>query len=242
MIDTAATLSKVRKLLALAEDPGATPAEAEAFTAKATRLMAAYGIDQALLAHATPHGTQIASRRIHVDAPYARDKCSLAAAIALHSRCQAVQSRRGTEFSMHIFGTDADLIFVEILFTSLLLQGTRDLARAPVPAGEHVAAYRRSWWAGFRSAISLRLAAVERESVQEAERERQPGQASTALVLADQSRAAEAAMAQAYPHLRNARRRSLTGGGIGDGYASGERANLNAHNNVDASGRGQLTG
>ena len=47
-------LARVRKLLAKAEDPACTPAEAEAFTAKATELIAKYGVDQALLSLADP--------------------------------------------------------------------------------------------------------------------------------------------------------------------------------------------
>ena len=47
-------LAKVRKLLALAEDPAATTHEAETYTAKAAQLIADYGIDQALLAAADP--------------------------------------------------------------------------------------------------------------------------------------------------------------------------------------------
>ena len=50
-------LDKVRKLLAKAEDPACTPAEAEALTAKATELIAKYGIDQAVLAAQRPEPT-----------------------------------------------------------------------------------------------------------------------------------------------------------------------------------------
>jgi hypothetical protein len=49
-----AMLSKVRKLLAQAEDPACTPAEAAAFMAKATELIARYGVDRALLAVRAP--------------------------------------------------------------------------------------------------------------------------------------------------------------------------------------------
>ncbi len=42
-----AQLERIRKLLAKAEARGVTPAEAEAFTAKAAELMARYGIDRA---------------------------------------------------------------------------------------------------------------------------------------------------------------------------------------------------
>jgi hypothetical protein len=46
-------LARVRKLLAKAEDP-CTRAEAEAFTAKATELIAKYGVDRAMLAAQRP--------------------------------------------------------------------------------------------------------------------------------------------------------------------------------------------
>ena len=49
-------LAKIRKLLAQAEDPAATPEEASAFTAKAAELIAAYGIDAALLEDRAPQG------------------------------------------------------------------------------------------------------------------------------------------------------------------------------------------
>ena len=45
-------LARVRKLLAKAEDPGCTPAEAEALTDKAAQLIAKYGVDRAMLAAA----------------------------------------------------------------------------------------------------------------------------------------------------------------------------------------------
>ncbi|MFD0784986.1 DUF2786 domain-containing protein, partial [Micromonospora azadirachtae] len=49
-----AMLSKVRKLLAQAEDPACTPAESAAFMSKATELIARYGVDRALLAARDP--------------------------------------------------------------------------------------------------------------------------------------------------------------------------------------------
>ena len=47
-------LARIRKLLAQAEDPAATAAEAEAFNAKAAELMARHGVDAALLAASDP--------------------------------------------------------------------------------------------------------------------------------------------------------------------------------------------
>jgi len=223
-------LSKVRKLLALAEDPAATAHEAETYTAKATQLIADYGIDQALLARSDPAGDPVGNRVITLDAPYAADKVDLLATIAQRLRCATVRRTRhrgGTkELSLHLFGHASDLERVEILFTSLLLQSATALARTPVPAYEHKAAFRRSWLAGFRMAVGGRLAAAEsRAESSAAERFRASG-TSSALVLADRTAEVVTAMEAAYPHLGTARRRTLSGSGTGQGWAAGQRADL----------------
>lgn len=113
-------LARIRKLLARAEDPAATPAEAEAFNAKAAELLA----------------------------PYAYEKGTLGAAFARGLRCSAVlRKQRGggeTAHSLHLFGHTTDLMLAEMLLTSLMVQGTGELTRRRVPPGEHPAAYRRT--------------------------------------------------------------------------------------------------
>ena len=84
-------LAKVRKLLALAEDPAATTHEAETYTAKATQLIADYGIDRALLAAADPTRDPIGDRVVVLDAPYAADKADLLATVATSLRCASVR-------------------------------------------------------------------------------------------------------------------------------------------------------
>jgi hypothetical protein len=225
-------LSKVRKLLALAEDPAATAHEAETYTAKATQLIADYGIDQALLARSDPATDPVGNRGLTLDAPYAADKVDLLATIAHRMRCATVRrtSRRdGTkELSLHLFGHASDLERVEILFTSLLLQSATALARTPVPPYEHKAAFRRSWLAGFRMAVGRRLAAAEsRAEASAAERFRASG-TSSVLVLADRTAEVVTAMEAAYPDLGTARPRTLSGSGTGQGWAAGQRADLGA--------------
>lgn len=85
-----ATLAKVRKLLAQAEDPACTSAEAEAFTAKAAQLVAAHGIDEALLSAADPDRDRVGDRVVDLDAPYAREKGTLGAEVARALRCEVV--------------------------------------------------------------------------------------------------------------------------------------------------------
>ncbi|MFG2056569.1 DUF2786 domain-containing protein [Micromonospora sp. NPDC048930] len=215
-----AMLSKVRKLLAQAEDPACTPAESAAFMAKATELIARYGVDRALLAAREPATDPVGDRVVEVVAPYARDKAGLLAAVADPLRCRCVRRRQGAGFAMHLFGFASDLERVELLFTSLLVQAAHGLAGAAVPAGEHPAAFRRTWLAGFAYVVAERLRAAEAGAVAEA------GAPSMALVLADRSDRVQRRLAEVYPRLRTAPIRRLAGTGFGSGAEAGRRADL----------------
>ncbi|MEU1836248.1 DUF2786 domain-containing protein [Micromonospora chersina] len=215
-----AMLSKVRKLLAQAEDPACTPAESAAFMAKATELIARYGVDRALLAAREPATDPVGDRVVEVVAPYARDKAGLLAAVAEPLRCRCVRRRQGSGFDLHLFGFASDLERVELLFTSLLVQAAHGLAGAAVPAGEHPAAFRRAWLAGFAHVVAERLRTAEAGAVAES------GAPSVALVLADRSDRVQRRLAEVYPRLRTAPRRRLAGSGFGPGAAAGRRADL----------------
>jgi hypothetical protein len=242
-------LAKIRKLLAKAEDPAATAGEAETYNAKATELMAAYGIDRALLAATDPDSDVVGDRVVVLDAPYARDKASLLSGIAHELRCRSVLRTRypgrAKELSVHLFGFDSDLLRTDLLFTSLLVQAAVGMARVPVPVGETVAAFRRSWLAGFTHAVVRRLAAAEAKAAGEAqcEAEREAGtgdpQTSVALVLADRSVAVDDALSREYPRLRAGRRRSLSGSGMAQGWAAGQRADIGG-GRLDRPSRGAL--
>ena len=126
----------------------------------------------------------------------------------------------------------ADLDRVELLYTSLLVQAVRDLVHVIPdswghPSASSVAAYRRSWLAGFASAVYTRLLRAERRAVDE-----QPmtgSGTSTALVLADRSTEVARAVQAAHPRLRTMKQRRLSGDGHGEGRAAGARANLGHH-------------
>ncbi|SCG68132.1 Protein of unknown function [Micromonospora halophytica] len=220
-------LSKVRKLLAKAEDPACTPAESAAFTAKATELIARYGVDRALLAARDPATDPVGDRVVDVVAPYARDKAALLAAVADPLRCRCVRRRQGDGFAMHLFGFASDLERVDLLFTSLLVQAAHGLAGTPVPAGEHPAAFRRSWLAGFARVVSERLRSAEAGAAAE------QGGPSVALVLVDRSDRVARRVTEVYPRLRTAAPRRLAGGGFGSGAEAGRRADLGGRDVVD---------
>lgn len=234
-------LAKIRKILAKAEDPAATPDEARTYTAKAAELIAAYGIDRAVLAEEVPGSDVVGDRVVRLDAPYALDKATLLAVVAGRLRCRAVQRTehdgRGKVLSMHLFGFDSDLGRVELLYTSLLLQATTGLSRAAVPPGEHVAAFRRSWLAGFTAAVGRRLHESEERAAAAAPA---TGGRGMVLVLADRSAEVDRSVHEHYPRLGTAARRRLSGLGSGDGYVAGQRADLGG-TRVGGRGRPRLS-
>ena len=120
-------LARIRKLLAQAEDPAATAAEAEAFNAKAAELMARHGVDAALLAAGDPGREVVGDLTVELLAPYAYEKASLGTAVARGLRCSAVlrksRSRAGTAHALHLFGHTTDLV------------ARRDAADQPAGAG-----------------------------------------------------------------------------------------------------------
>ena len=233
MLSLDVVLDKVRKLLAKAEDPACSPAEAQALTAKATELIAKYGVDQALLAARDPARDPVVDRMIEVPAPYATDKAGLLVGVAVPLRCRTVRLTRAGSVAVHLFGFDSDVSRAELLYTSLLVQAAHGLAAATVPVGQHPAAFRRSWLAGFAAAVTTRL--------REAETAASASVPSMDLVLADRSGAVERRRDEAYPTARLARPRRLTGDGGASGFAAGTSADLGGGAPVAARTRGALT-
>jgi hypothetical protein len=206
-------LAKIRKLLAKAEDPASDC---------------------------------VGDRVVVLDAPYALDKAGLLSSVAFALRCRAVRRvrhvgpRATKQVSIHLFGFDSDLLRVEILFTSLLMQAQSALVRVDAPPWESLAAYRRSWLAGFTPAVTRRLQEAEERAAREAQATRDgsrdgsaggagpdgSGQRSVALVLVDHGSRVEAAMDAEYPHLRTASSRQLSGSGGRSGWQAGQRADL----------------
>jgi hypothetical protein len=232
---TDALLSRIRKLLAMAEAEGLGDAARETYNAKAAALIAQYGVDRALLEESQPRLFAAADLELVVEPPYARDKAQLLAAVALPLGCRLVHRTRraGTTVthSGHLFGMSADLERVQLLFTSLLVQQALGLAVAVPPDYEDARAFRRSWMAGFAAAVHDRLVAAERAARERAEADRNSG-SSVALVLADRSARVEAHVVSVYPKLRTMRSRQLSGSGRGAGYHAGESADLGINGRV----------
>ncbi|MFB7274022.1 DUF2786 domain-containing protein [Streptomyces sp. NPDC056244] len=162
-------LTRIRALLAKAEATG-YPQEAEALTAKAQELMARHSIDEALLADRTHRGDVPGACRIGVDAPYETAKAILLDAVASANRCRAVwNSAYG--FST-VVGFEPDLEAVELLHTSLLVQGTVAMTRAEAAqrAGgrKRTKTFRQSFLMAYAHRIGERLAEATERTTREA--------------------------------------------------------------------------
>ena len=220
-------LERIRKLLAKAEDPAVTEAEAEAYNTKAAELVARYGIDQAMLAASGAASDEIGTLKIPMNDPYSRDKASLLTSVAYPLRCRTLLHRYGQKVdSVTVFGYRSDLGRVELLFTSLLLQASTQLTRVRPDGffpGESLAAYRRTWLHGFARAVHERLTQAEQEAVRTAV----PSAGKSAeLVVRDRAQLVQHAFDSEYGDLRAASPRRLSGSGYLDGHDAGTRANL----------------
>ncbi|ANY10476.1 hypothetical protein AFB00_28220 [Pseudonocardia sp. HH130630-07] len=234
-----ARLDTIRKLLAKAERAG-TPDEAEIYTDKAVQMMARHGVDEAVLAATggDRRADPIGRVRIPVDDPYSGAKARLLGWTAAALRCRWVMHdhRNGRVGAVTLFGHRSDTERAELLYTSLLLQISAQVAgvRPPHP-GESVAAFRRSWIFGFASRIHQRLTEAEQAAVAEAEQaavaeagDRRGGAAgpSVELVLADRGDRVDRAYAEEFGALPRARRPQVSGSGHRHGAAAADRADL----------------
>ena len=165
-------LAKVRALLAKAESTS-FPAEAEALTAKAQELMARYAIDEALAASRGERRDRPRSRRVAVDDPYAAAKSHLLHVVAEANRVRSVW--RPEWAMMSLVGFEGDLDAVELLYTSLLVQGSRAmLARGSVVDGHgrsRTRSFRQSFLLSFAGRIGERLTEAAAHAEREAEAE-----------------------------------------------------------------------
>ncbi|MGW6270537.1 DUF2786 domain-containing protein [Streptomyces sp. NPDC055060] len=157
-------LGRIRALLAKAEATG-FPEEAEALTAKAQELMARHTIDEALLASRTHAKDTPGACRIGVDAPYETAKAILLDAVATANRCRAVWNE-AYGFST-VVGFEPDLEVVELLHTSLLVQGTAAMTKAEAGARaggrKRTKTFRQAFLLAYANRLGARLAAAAQD-------------------------------------------------------------------------------
>ncbi|MEY9874383.1 hypothetical protein ABH931_003878 [Streptacidiphilus sp. MAP12-33] len=215
-------LARIRALLAKAEATTFAE-EAEAFTAKAQELMARHSIDDALLAARNGNRTLPGAVRIGIDNPYESAKALLLDAVAAANRAQSVWDKQNGFCT--VVGFDADLDAVELLFTSLLVQGVTAMNSGSVQQGGRSKAFRQSFLVAYASRIRERLTAATAQAVAET-----TGAASAGdllPVLAARQAAVETHTSTLFPSLRKGRAiRVSDPDGWEQGRAAADRAQL----------------
>lgn len=227
-------LTRIRALLAKAEATG-FPEEAEALTTKAQELMARHSIDEALLAARTHSADAPGACRIGVDAPYETAKAILLDAVAGANRCRAVWNS-DLGFST-VVGFESDLEAVELLHTSLLVQGTVAMATAEADqrAGgrKRTKTFRQSFLMAYAQRLGRRLAADTARVTAAAEAEDAGPASGTGPaphllpVLAARDLAVTDAAERMFPQTTTARVRGATDlDGWNHGTAAADRARM----------------
>ncbi|MFE2104328.1 DUF2786 domain-containing protein [Kitasatospora sp. NPDC059463] len=225
-------LAKVRAILAKAEDPAASPEEAQAYFAKAADLMSKYGIERAMLAETKPETDRPTTRVFTESGSYVLDRVGLLMSINDALGGQSVRWRvwdggaKKYVQRVELHGYESMLDRVEMLYTSLILQAFNGMKHGSPGIGESPIAYRKTWLAGFRNAVVERLDAAEHQAVEEADLALPSGARSAEVVLASREETILAIFKAAHPKVRPARRRRLTGSGWRAGHKAGTQADL----------------
>lgn len=224
-------LERVRGLLAKAEATEFEE-EADALTAKAAELMARYSIDAALLAAKADVREVPCDKKIRFDENYGRQHMFLYTVILRAFGGEAIMTRKPTRgrrnnidyYELHVFGFEANLMAVDVLYTSLYQQGVTRSKR--VPQFEHAKTWRTSFWNGFINVVGERLTAANAETVS-------TKAAGTDIVLRDRAVEVKAKMNDQYGKTSTYRGGSTnSAAGYNAGQDAARRANLHNNGNV----------
>ena len=216
-------LRKIRALLMRANHPGTPQAEAESALALAYRLMVKYDLDERAVderGHDVPQlSDDVISRTYYTTGPYRVRRSALRYAIATVlscAFCRDFDEGDGETVVSIVFGTEADLDALEILYTAAEM-----LALRTIPQGDR--SFRTSWFHGFTKGVQDKLLA-ERNKITRST-------TGMEIVLRDRMDRANDAMRVTIPGLVSGRPTSIS---WGDAYSEGVRAG----SSFTAGGRG----
>ncbi|MEH1166325.1 DUF2786 domain-containing protein [Micromonospora sp. CPCC 205539] len=218
-------LDRVRALLAKAEST-TFPAEAEALTGKAQELIARHSIDEALLAAGAERTDLPGGVRLGTDAPYAGAKALLVQEVAAANRCEAVWSD-DLGFAT-VLGWPADLVAVELLYTSLLVQATAAMLRGRAERRPGAGRRTKVWDESFLNAFALRIGERLRAATEAADREaaETAGPEKLLPVLAARGEAVQERLTTLFPGVTRHRLSVRDAEGWSSGTSAADRASL----------------
>lgn len=217
----AKTKERIMALLAKAEDPAVTEAEADSFREKAYELIAKYGVDQAKLrAEMGAKGAhdELTTKVVKLSGTYVKDQILMFNGISKALGTHLIQKAKDAAV---VFGYQSDIERVEMLFSSLWLQASAKVAKTPAPLGETRVRFVKSFMSAFTYTVYQRLL--------EAEQRAQGTGTGYDLVVRDKGRAVQRFMqewlsAQGLRSGRTSVKRSSSGKSSGE--AAGRTADI----------------
>jgi len=221
---------RIIKLLSKAERTD-NPAEAEAFFAKAAALQAAHAIDEIMLnAAAGKHVDDIEKKTYLFKGSYAPANVWMVHVLAQQLNSRVIQTKLGgSEVRCNVHGFRSDLERLDLLFTSLLIQGTRAMKtfiKNHEYYGSCTAAekyqMRKSFLMGFGEGAADQLAEANRA----AEKEQETKTPGVGLVLVDRKAQVNTAVEQSYGRLSSSRGTKRDYSGLAGGRAAGRQADM----------------
>jgi hypothetical protein len=223
-------LRKAQNILNLAADPKTSDAERENYQNIAFDLVEKFGIDAAMLNAKASIKQKPSRREFCIDGAQAKYRMHALNNIGHACRCRMLNQNHGNYWQRNsrtviAFGFESDLDILEMLWTSLQLQGMQEVIKLKDtrPKWEQqwdknqTKAMRNSFWMGFGYKIRARLEEAQKGNST-------PG---TDLVLFDRSKEVDDAVNEAFPKLRAPTKYEIASHeGLLHGYVAGERANL----------------
>jgi Protein of unknown function (DUF2786) len=234
-------LRRIRSLLNVAEHVSTGEAERDAAMAKASTLMATYGVQRAMLdASGLGSGDPIDATSIDIDDPYSYEKSLLLVKVAQALGCKPMSWTRGRRITrIDIVGTATDRERVNMLYTSLSVQAARGVLgeSSPYRDAADTKARRAAYLAGFATRIGERLREAEAHAARDYDEQRPAGSPSTALVLADRAALVNRRFSELYPNTRPRGNRSYRTSAYHRGMSAGSAADIGGSKVTSASTR-----
>lgn len=241
--------AKIAALLAKAEDPAATPAEAETYSRKAEQLMVKWGISDAMLAARGGHAKaeKIVEKRHTIHHRYYQAEVYLWHHIAQGVGTVRVLKRDAYNHTSYLYliGYESDVSRVEMLARSLWMQANAALKvwwkeYKATPTGQirtkssEVFKDRREFFLGFGSRVQTRLREMYRV-------EEEAGEPGTALALVDRGKQVDVHVEEKYRPKKGGT--GMQASGAYQGRMAGDRAGSRAdlgNRNVGTGRAGEL--
>jgi hypothetical protein len=227
-------IDKITKLLTLAQDPGATRQEAEAFARHAAKIMAKNGITEDMINAASGTQQGIVQKILTLQCPHPTEMSLLIGSIVetLHCKALYIAALPGRHNrKVIVIGTPHDVDHAIRISQVILVQALRGLeSQSPPPWGgdpgrDH---FRKNYLRAYGVGVCGRLEMIKKETRREYERDNPAtGAPGVDIVLAGKREKLHGFLHATYPDLKS-EFHEVTDfyGGVNEGYRSAMEADI----------------